>query len=34
MKIPPPDDDENGMNGLNHTQHLVKPLVMVTMFHF
>jgi hypothetical protein len=33
MKIPPPDDDEGGVGGLNHTPHLVKPLVMMTMFH-
>jgi hypothetical protein len=33
MKISPPNDDEGGVGGLNHTPHLVKPLVMMTMFY-
>jgi hypothetical protein len=28
----PLDDDEGGVGGLNCTPHLVKPLVMVTIF--
>jgi len=29
----PPNDDENGVGGLNYTPHLVKPLMIVTMCH-
>ncbi len=27
----PKDDDEGGVGGLNHTPHLVKPLVIVSL---
>jgi hypothetical protein len=28
----PPNDDESGVGGLNHTPYLVKPLVMIILF--
>ncbi len=28
----PPNDDEGGVGGLNHTPHLMKPLVTMSMF--
>ncbi len=27
----PPNDDEGGVGGLNHTPHLMKPLVTMSM---
>jgi hypothetical protein len=27
----PPNDDEGGVGGMNHTLHLVKPLVTMSM---
>ncbi len=33
LKTIPLDDDKNVMGGLNHIPHLVKQLMIVTMFH-
>jgi hypothetical protein len=27
----PPDDDEGGVSSLNHTLHLVKPLITISL---